>query len=246
MPAASGVVEISVLTPAVEGQFHVASGFDPASLLPPFQHWSNHIDVARTRALRELVTREGYDPGSVIAARLVKALNDASLPALPEPIARRPAGRLQSLSWGDLPESPKGKAMLDVTIRWIGMTSDVAYSKLWPSIAISWRLLGPRQEILEPSRELVYHHRPPSPVKPRRPPPAGKRSSTAARTPPPPAYPAVTVTASCGIDSLRDAESDPRAFWACFDETISAVIDRLVIDLKRERGLITASADTPS
>lgn len=223
-------VEYSVLTPAVEGKFYVVSGLDPAAWIPPYQSLASYGDKSRTKMLRVLVEREGYEPGKPFADRLLLALNEASILSVHEPISRRPAGRIQSLSWGDLPESPHGKLMFDVTIRWLCMCSDIAFSKFYPSIAFSWRVLDPRREIVEPGREMVYRHYPAWYTKN-----------------PLPEYPVAIVSEACGYDSVKDAEKDPQALWQCFDEAFEAAADRLIVDLKRVRDArATASADSRS
>jgi hypothetical protein len=241
--AAETPVEYSVLTPAVEARFYVVSGFDPSILIPPYLSLADYGDSSRTKTLRALVEREGYEPGKPFVDRLVQALNDASIRSVHEPISRRPAGRIQSLSWGDLPESPKGRLVFDITIRWLCMCSDIAYSKFYPSIALTWRVLDPRREVVEPGRELVYRHFP-----------AGYSKKKYSRDgkkieDPLPAYPVALVSEACGYMSVKDAETDPDALWKCFDEAFKAAVDRLIVDLKRVReshGTVTASTDTRS
>jgi hypothetical protein len=212
-------------------------------------------DSSRSTALRNLATRERYDPARPLADRLVDALAEASYRAVLEPIKRKPAGAVQSLSWSDLPENPKGDVMLDVTVRWLCLCSDLAYGKFYPAIALGWRVLGTREVVL-PTRELVYKHWPPDPKKAEVPTSRSKTHRKLAPEPEPkpkpetrPAYPEPVVSESCGFDSIKDAEKNPAVLWGCFAEAYETAVERLVIDLERvhpPRASLTASGDTPS
>jgi len=114
--------------------------------------------------------------------------------------------------------------------------------KTYPSIAISWRVLDPPQEVVLPSRNLIYYHIPWDPPK-RRAPPASEKPAE------PPPYPPVTVSESCGFGTLDEAEKNPARLWGCFGEAYDVAVERLVIDLKRLRppvAGVTASGDSPS
>ena len=92
---------------------------------------------------------------------MIEALAAGSYPAVYEPIPRRPSGSLQTLSWGDLPEQPQGELVLDLVVNWICLCADVAFSKHYPAISISWRVLDPRrQSVVVPTHTLTYYHLP--------------------------------------------------------------------------------------
>ncbi len=223
-------IDFSVLTPAIEGRFVVVSGFDFTSLLPPaYLALGEMGNSQRTTQLRSILARDHYDPARTIADRLIEALAEAGYGAEHEPIARRPAGSLQSLSWSDLPEEPRGELMLDVTVRSICLCSEIAFAKFYPAISLGWRLLDPAQEVVEPTRTISYHHF------------LGAK--------PVPEYPPVAVSENCGFSSVKEAEKNPQVLLGCFAEAYDAALRRLVIDLQKvhpPRPAVTASADTPS
>lgn len=217
----------------MEGRFFVRSGVDLTSLVPPYLAWSQLGSSSRNDRLRMLVVREGYKPERTIADRLIDRLAEASYRAVHEPIPRKPAGSLQSLSWDDLPEHPQGKLMLDMTIRWICLCSDVAFSKYYPAISLTWRLLDPAGVVAQPSTTLYYFHYP-----------AWYRKQKVPQgTKPAPEYPVEEVSETCGFDSVKDAEQDPARLWGCLGEAYDAALRRLVIDLQRIQAPQTATAD---
>jgi hypothetical protein len=218
-------IEFSVLTPAMEGRFVVATGFDFTMLVPPYLELSKLAGGAKSGRLRALVARHKYRPERTIAERLVDALNAASYQAVHEPIARKPAGSIQSLAWSDLPERPQGRLMLDVTIRWICLCSEVAFTKLYPGIALSWRLLDARRSVVQPTRTMTYLHSPLS-MQTKKPRSAPDRNPVAVRE-----YPPEKISESCGFSSVAAAEESPEVLWGCFGEAYDAALRRLVIDL---------------
>jgi len=236
----SAVVDFSVLTPAMEGQFIVAStGIDPTALVPPYLPLHSFGKGQRTDRLRAIIAREGYQPERTIADRLIDRLAEASYRAVYEPIRRRPAGSMQSLAWDHLPEHPRGELMLDVTIRWICMCSIVAFAKYYPAISMSWRLLDPARVVVQPTRTMYYFHHPAM---------QGAKhvsSSTGITTASAVAYPVETVSESCGFNSVKEMEMDPAALWGCLGEASDAALRRLVIDLKKVHAPLGNNAPLP-
>lgn len=220
------VIDFSVLTPAMEGRYFVASGVDFTTFIPPYVSWSDVGRGVRNDRLRLLVAREGYQPERTIADSVIDRLAEASYRAVYEPIKRKPAGSVQSLAWDDLPAQPRGKLMLDVTIHWICLCADVAFTKYYPAVSIGWRVLDPARIVVHPTRTLSYHHRPPPTMNKR-------RAERARRQEGPPTYPVETVPEACGFDSVKDAEENPAVLWGCLGEAYDAALRRLVIDLKR-------------
>lgn len=222
---AAAPADYAVLTPAVEGRFHVASGVDLTAFVSPMGI-GNLGDQRQTRSLRALVERDSYDPAAQFADRLVQSLVESGFSAVHESIARRPAGRVQSLAWGDLPEAPRGNVMIDVTISWVCLCSDVAFSKFWPAISLRWRLLGAGQDLIEPSHNLVYYHYPAFYQ--------GRKLPTG-KPPPDPSTipPEAVVSETCGYRSAKAAGEDPKGLWRCMDEALQAAANRMVFDLKK-------------
>ena len=234
--------DFSILTPAIQGRYFVSSQADVTALIPPYMEIGKLATGGRTKQLRALVEREGYDPAPVLADRLVNALARSSYQAVHEPIPRKSAGSLQTLSWSDLPEKPQGKLMLDLTVQWICLCADIMFSKYYPAISMSWRLLDPADEVVQPSRTLTYYHFPAWYNE-------KQRQAAEAREAPPPAYPVETVSESCGFKSVKTVEQNPEVLWDCFGEAFDAAARRLVVDLQRvhpPREAPTASAGTPS
>ncbi len=217
--------DYAILTPAVEGQFVVASGIDYTGFFPPYFNFGNLGDRGKTKVLRSLIEREGYDPAPALAEHLRLALVKAGFSAMHEPIPRRPAGSVQSLAWSDVPEAPQGRVMIDISIRWICFCSDVVFTKFYPAVALSWRLLGPEQRLIEPSRQLIFHHYPAH---------YRKEKPATGKPPPDPATvpPKIAVSEACGYVSMKSADEDPQALLRCVDEALVAATERLVFDLK--------------
>jgi len=220
-------VDISVLTPAMEGRYWVGSGVDLTTFIPPYVALSKVGSGATNERLRALVVRERYQAERTLADRLIDRLAEASYRAVHEPIRRKPAGSVQTLSWGDLPEHPRGELMLDVTIRWICLCADIAFTKHYPAISLSWRLLDPARAVIRPTTVLTYHHFPDWYRKQRARPEGGANQDPA------PAYPVEPVSESCGFDSVKDAEKNPEVLWGCLGEAYDAALRRLVIDLQK-------------
>ena len=215
---------------------------------PPYQSFGSYGDRSRTSALRSLVAREHYDPVRTITDRLLDELQEASYHAVLEPIVRKPAGSIQTLAWSDLPEHLKSEVMLDVTVRWLCLCSELAYGKFYPAIALGWRVLG-RREVIEPTRELVYAHWPAGRKErelKKHDPALGRKPVPATKEEPP--YPAPVISENCGFTSIKAAEENPLLLWGCFREAYGVAIERLMIDLKRVHppAALTASADSPS
>ena len=226
-------VEFSVLTPGLEGRFHVYTDFDVIALvgLP------NFVDSRRTKALRALIESAGYDPARPIADAILTALHDAGRSGTHEPIARRPAGHLQSLTVDELPPYPKGAVLLDVTINWISLYASATGDKLRPAFSLTWRLISPDGKLIAPGRELRYVHEPErkksksTVVDPALRPNAAR----APAEPKPEPKPEAVAQEFCSIRSFKTAEEEPAALWACFDEAYLAAARKLVEQLPPRR-----------
>ena len=218
------LADYAILTPAVEGRFVVVSGLDYTGFIPPYVSFGNLGDRGKTRILRALVEREGYEPAAALAEHLRQALGRAGYSAVHEPVPRRPAGSIQSLAWSDVPEAPQGRVMIDVSIRWICFCSDVVFTRFYPGVALSWRLLGAGQRLIEPGRELVFLHYPAH---------YQRKKPADGKPPPDPATlpPQVPVSESCGYDSMKAAEGNPQALLRCLDEMLAVAALRLAFDL---------------
>lgn len=237
-------VDFLVLTPALQGGYFMAAAADLTAFVPPYLALGKLGSGGRATQLRALVERESYDPTRAIADRLIEALAAESYRAVYEPIPRKPAGSLQSLSWGDLPEAPKGEMVLDLVVHWICLCADVAFSKHYPAISVSWRLLDPKQRVvMVPSRTLTYYHFPAWYYENK------SRADKARGATPSSPYPVETVSDSCGFQSAKAASENPAVLWGCLGEGYAAAARRLAIDVKRlrpPRESATASSGTPS
>lgn len=239
-----GRPEYSVLTPAVERQIMVAAGFSGADVFG-LGFAKGLATQDNTVKLRKLAAEERFDPARRFADRLVEALAKAGHTAVYEPIPRKPAGSIQSLSRSDLPEKPQGKVFLDVTIRWICLCRGDKYFEFSPSMSLGWRVLDSRGGIIEPTRELTYVHddgpTPASKASKRN----GKQSAAAAES----RYPTAAVSASCNFKDVDDGLANPTALWGCFNESMDVAVSRLVLDLELARAgerPVTASGDNRS
>lgn len=227
--AAPPVPDFSVLTPSMDGRFAVSNDLDPFAFLPYVGGLAGVGDQAKSRQLRQIVEANRYDPMRPIAERLVAALREAGYAAVHEPIERSPPGSVQSLAWSDLPAHPQGRFFLDVNIRGICLCTGIDHFKYRPGISIGWRLLDPRQEVVEPTRRISYVYAPGWDAR--------KTSSirTVSGSSPPAPYPPVEVSETCGFAKVADAAENPALLWGCLAEAYDVVIQRLVIDLKRLR-----------
>ncbi|MGB5133171.1 MAG: hypothetical protein WBO00_11175 [Steroidobacteraceae bacterium] len=217
-------VEFSVLTPGLEGRFHVFTGFDVIA----FVGLPNFVDTRRTKALRALIESAGYDPARPIADAILAALHDAGRSGTHEPITRRPAGHLQSLTVDELPPDPKGAVLLDVTINWIGLYASATGDKLRPAFSLTWRLISPDGKLIAPGRELRYVHEPKRKKKSTVVDPALHPNATPAPAEP---QPEPVAQEFCSIRSFKAAQEEPVALWACFDEAYLAAARKLVEQL---------------
>jgi hypothetical protein len=227
--ALAAPVEFSVLTPGLEGRFHVFTAVDFLALVGI----PSYVDYGRTKALRKLVESEGYDPGRPVADAILAALDDAGRTGTYEPLARRPAGHLQSLVVDDLPPDPEGSVLLDVTINWIGLSGNTTGDKLRPAFSLTWRLIAPDGKLIAPGRELRYIHEPvhkkPAVVDPA----LHSRAAPAA-----PAAPAARQSDPrkqefCSIRSVKAAQEEPTTLWQCFDDAYRAAAKVLVEQLPK-------------
>jgi hypothetical protein len=238
--------EYSVLTPAVETEIKVAAGLSAANAVPYVG--STFKDLAtrdNSLKLRKLAVAERFEPARRLADQLVEALAEAGHAAAYEPIPRKPPGSIQSLSRSDIPETPQGKLILDVTIRLICLCRGDGYFQFSPALSLGWRVLDAHGGVVEPTRVLTYIHDDGPKAGSRKP----KATSKAKELPPESAYPPATVSVSCNFDDVDDGLANPTALWGCFGEAMQAASRRLVFDLDKARagrGSVTASGDNPS
>ena len=218
-------IEFSVLTPGLEGHFHVLTGYDLSMI-----GIAGLSDMARTKTLRKLIEDAGYDPTPRIVDAILAALHDAGRTGIYEPIPRQPEGRLQSLSADDLPLAPKGALLLDITINWIALRADVSLDTLKPAFSLTWRLISPDGKLVAPGRVLRYVHESER-KKPKIRDPAlrPKQKTQPAAAPPEPEAPKF-----CSFSTLTAVQKDPAALWNCFDEAYLAAARKIVEQLPKK------------
>lgn len=236
--------EYSVLTPAEEKQIMVAVGFSASDMMG-LGFAKGLATKDNTLKLRRLAAEERFDPARKLVDRLVETLAEAGHTAVYEPIPRKPAGSIQSLSRSDLPEEPKGRLFLDVTIRWICLCRGDEYFEFSPSMSLGWRVLDTRGGVVEPTRVLTYVHDDSPKAAPWMSKRNGQQESAAAGS----RYPAAAVNASCNYTDVDDGLGNPTVLWGCFGEAMDVAVSRLVQDLELARtGVrpVTASGDSPS
>lgn len=225
-------VEFAVLTPGLEGKFAVSTAVDLS-----FVGISGILDKKRTRTLRELIEREGFDPCRQIAEAILVALKDAGRTGTHEPISRRPPGQLQSLTSDELPHEPQGAVMLDITITWIGLRAAASTDVLRPGFSLTWRLISPDGKLLAPGRELRYVHEPlrrkPAVIDPAVKPHARAESDVAPTE--------ASAQEFCYFRTLDAATKEPAALWQCFDDAFLAASRKLVSQLPKAP--VTSSDD---
>lgn len=223
-PESDRLVDYSVLTPGLAGKFLVFTAPDLTII-----GVSRHANTEQTKALRQLVERERYEPCSRLGPQIMAALQAAGYSAAEEPIIRAAAGRPQSLARADLPENPRGMVLLDVTIEWLGLRADMTGQAYRPALALTWRLISRRGELVAPGRLLTYNGRAAYYS-------VGGVGLSLAPLPsraPPPGQPNVDPGKSCEFDSFKAAEDDPRAIWNCLDAAFRGAGDQLAFELSK-------------
>ena len=178
-------VEYSLLQPALYGKYFVVTGVDVTGLVSGFSN------TKRSSDLRELVERNGYDAPAELVQQLKAAFDAAGLTAEIEFVPRGPSGSLRRLTRGDLPSNPRGKALLDLEIGYIGLAAADNFSSWEPMYVLTWRLLHPTGEIIVPSHQ--YYHGP-----------FGKGEKHRSR--------------SCALGGLGKLKVDPTPLWNCFNQ----------------------------
>jgi hypothetical protein len=199
-------IEYSVLTPALQGQYFVATTFDLSIVL------SSYTNAARSKTLRELVTNEHYRATDNLALQLKDALTAAGFPADVEEVPRGPDGKAHGLSRGDLPPHPKGRYLIDVTIKSLGLVAKNNFSRWEPFFDLNWRILSPDGQILGFPHRYVH-----GPV-------YGVKSDDIHRT------------QDCDLPYFSTGTQDPAEVWACFDRAFRDASAILTVAIRDAQG----------
>jgi len=200
----SATIEYSILTPALQGAYWVTTKSD-ASLVG----LSGYLNAARTKTLRKAVADEHYNAPDNLATQLSGALTAAGFPAVVEEVPRGPDGQGRGLGRGDLPAHPKGRYLVDVNIRYLGLVAKYNFSRWEPFFVLDWRILSPRGDIV--GLPHVYVH--------------GleldkKRDET-------------HHTADCELPIFSTGTDDTSRLWGCFDQAFRDASVNLTPEIRK-------------
>ena len=126
--------EYSLLTPALESEYEVYTAWALIDVI------TSHVNTAKSRALRSAVKKDKFNASERLAIALQDALIEAGFPTNIEFVQRPPDGKVRGLSRGDLPEDPRGRYMINLTIRGIGLGASGDLSDWHPYLALTWQL----------------------------------------------------------------------------------------------------------
>jgi len=198
-------VEYSLLLPGIAGKYYVVTLDDLTGGLAI----GGHINSLRSKSLRELVARESYDAGSVLAVALKEELEAAGYRTEIEPVPRAQPGQPQRLSRSDLPTSPNGLFLIDVVIDSIGLAAEINGAKWQPAFELSLRVIRPSGEMVVPTHRFWHG------------PSALKQVNEIGRT-------------ECKLPSFHATLKQPQSLWDCFDLGLREA-SRALVPLIREK-----------
>ena len=219
--------EIAILTPAVPATL----GFSDHALwalqfLPVAgQFIAATRDLAhfdRPRKLTALARRDSFSP----ADRLSRALEDASEKAGRKAVLVRVTRTARAapgpIRFDELPESPGAPVLLDVSVLLLNVWRESTFADYYPGWIASYRLVGRRGELIQPSRTFV----------------AGLRGiDDAACKEPSDKNGAVVcqdLSPGCGFTDYADIEKAAPRIWGCFDKSFDELAARIVADLPKQ------------
>ena len=203
-PAAqTAPVEYSILTPALEGEYVVYAAWDILIDLV-----TSHVNTAKSRALRKTVEREGFKATDRLAIALQDALVEAGAPTNIEFVARPPDGKVRGLSRSDLPEDPKGRYLINVTVQGIGLGASDSLSAWRPYLALTWRLYTRDGQPIGFAHK--YEQLP------------GYGTS----------HDKNLSTVDCDLPSFSKLMEEPAPLWACYDQAFRAAALALVPEIR--------------
>lgn len=203
-PAAqTGPVEYSILTPALESEYVVYTAWDVLIDLV-----TSHVNTAYSRQLRAAVKKDGFDAKDRLAIAIQEALVDAGFPTNIEFVPRAPDGKVRGLSRGELPEDPKGRYLVNVTVNGIGLGASSSLSSNHPYLSLTWQLYtrdGQRVGFLHKYEQLP-----------------GFGTS----------HDKNLSTVDCDLPSFSKLMEEPTPLWACFDQAFRTAALALVPEIR--------------
>ena len=134
MVAEVSPTEYSLLTPALESEYEVYTAWSLLDVI------TSHVNTAKSRVLRSAVNKDKFNASERLSIALQDALTEAGFPTNIEFVQRPPDGKVRGLSRGDLPENPRGRYMINLTIRGIGLGASGDLSDWRPYLALTWQL----------------------------------------------------------------------------------------------------------
>jgi hypothetical protein len=184
-------VEYSILTPALESKYFVCSGAAQLLMLPDF------VNDSRSMDLRAAVKQSQFRATDHFALELQAALREAGHTAEIEFVPRAADGKKAALGRADLPKHPKGRFLIDVTLRSIGINAPRSGGEWEPFVFLSWRLYTTDGDI------VGFPHDFPAQTN-------NRRERDRPRSPSVPVF---------DLPSFGKMMNDPMPLWACFDKT---------------------------
>lgn len=206
-------VEYSILTPALESEYVVYAAWDALIDLV-----TSHVNTAYSRQLRAAVKTDGFDAKDRLAIELQNALVAAGYPTNIEFVRRAPDGKVRGLSRGDLPEDPKGRYLVNLTVNGIGLGASSSLSSYHPYLSLTWQLYtrdGQRVGFLHKYQQL------------------------------PGSYEQNLAPVDCELPRFNDLMQQPAPLWACYDRAFRAAALALVPEILAATPRVESDAGRP-
>lgn len=193
-------IEYSILTPALETEYVVYTAWDVL-----IDIITSHVNTAYSRQLRAAVKKDGFDAKDRLAIAIQEALVDAGFPTNIEFVPRPPDGKVRGLSRSDLPEDPKGRYLVNVTVNGIGLGASSSLSSNHPYLSLTWQLYT------RDGQRVGFPH---------------KYQQV------PGSYERQHAPVDCDLPGFSGLMEDPAPLWACYDRAFRAAALALVPEIR--------------
>jgi hypothetical protein len=221
--AQATVADIAILTPAVPVSLGIEN--HPAGWLATYTFGANEllrpIDDEHARRLNLLRRTDLYSPADRLGHALEDAVRQSGRAVITVAVTRSGKGPPGALKFDELPDHPAARALLDVTLRSLNVWRSRVGDPYYPGWVASYRVIGVRGELIQPSRVLVM----------------GVREFDADSCGKP-SHGVGTVVcfplmAECTFEDIAEIErTDPR-IWGCFDKSFDELAKTITSGLPK-------------
>jgi hypothetical protein len=189
---------ISVVTPATPSRWSAAAG----GLMQLVDPWG---DEDKALLLRRMAKEDRFDLAKRTQQRVLEALANRGRVALPLEVRRPPELSPGPLARDRLPERALPGSLLDVSVEWFGLYRSGALESYRPMVAVSFRVLGPKGELEQSSRRILFNV------------PSGVAKGGEA----------IAAEGECAWKSFDEIYKDRARLWGCMDAALEKVADRI-------------------